>query len=124
MATKLLIVEDEEFIRLPLKDYFEDCGWMVDTFNSGEEALHHLMKSNADCVIVDMRLPGMTGIEFIIEANRIRPGIRFVIYTGAMDYTMNEDLGTAGVDNYTIVSKPAFDLNELRKALEGKTKEE
>lgn len=121
MAIKLLIVDDEEYIRLPIKDYFEDCGWIVDTFDSGEEALRHLLNNEVDCVIADVRLPGMTGVEFMTEANRLRPGIRFVIYTGAAGYTIKEELDTAGIDNYSVVSKPAFDLEQLRRALEMKS---
>lgn len=122
MAVKLVIVDDEEFIRLPMKDYFEDSGWAVVTFNSGEEALSYFEAESADCVLADMRLPGMTGIEFVINANRCKPGMRFVIYSGAMDFSIIEELKTAGVQNYSVVNKPVFDLNELRKALEGDMK--
>ena len=124
MTIKLLIVDDEDYIRLPIKDYFEDCGWSVETFDSGEEALRYLLDNEVDCVIADVRLPGMTGIEFITEANRLRPGIRFVIYTGAAGHAIKEELDTAGVDNYAVVSKPAFDLEQLRRALEMKAAEE
>ena len=122
MAVKLLIIDDEEFIRLPIQDYFEDCGWTVFTFNNGEDALKYLEKENADCVIADMRLHGMTGIEFIIKANLLRPGIRYVIYSGAIDSSIAYELNKAGIFNYAIVIKPAFDLDELRIALEAKSK--
>ncbi len=122
MTTKLVIVDDEEFIRLPMKDYFEDCGWQVITFNSAEEALGFFETESADCVLADMRLPGMTGIEFVIKVNMRNPGMRFVIYSGAMDFSIIEELKTAGVQNYSVVNKPVFDLNELRKALDGERK--
>ena len=119
IETKLLIIDDEEFIRLPLRDYFEDCGWTVETFSSAIEALEYLRNESAGCVIVDMRLPGMTGVEFIIEAHSIRPDTRFVIYTGSIDFQITDELRSVGVDESCIVRKPAIDLNMLRRAAEG-----
>jgi len=119
MKTKLMIVDDEEFIRMPLKDYFEDCGWEVEAFSSAADALGYLGKYDAGCVIVDMRLPGMSGVEFITEAHRIRPETRFVIYTGSIDFTVTNELRAAGVNEFSIVRKPAMDLSEIRYAAEG-----
>lgn len=121
--TRLIIVDDEEFIRLPIKDYFEDCGWNVDVFSTAEDALEYLKNESAECVIVDMRLPGMTGIDFITEAHRLRPEIRFVIYTGSIDFSITEELHSAGVNDSCIVRKPVINLIELKIAVEGKNRE-
>ena len=119
MKTKLVIIDDEEFIRLPIQDYFEDCGWVVVPFSSAEDALEYLKDESADCVRVDVRLPGMTGPEFIVRASAIRPGIRFVIYTGSFDFSITDDLKRAGVDNSCIVRKPARDLADIKRAVAG-----
>lgn len=119
MKTKLVIIDDEEFIRMPIQDFFEDCGWDVVPFNTAEDALEYLEKENAGCVIVDVRLPGMTGPEFIVKAAAIRPGIRFVIYTGSFDFSISDDLRSAGVDSGCIVRKPAYDLDIIKRAVEG-----
>ncbi len=124
MQTRLIIVDDEEFIRLPIKDYFEDCGWDVDVYSTAEEALEHLKSKSAECVIVDMRLPGMTGVDFITAAHRLRPETRFVIYTGSIDFSITDELRASGVDNNCIVRKPAIHLKELKAAAEGREKKE
>ena len=122
MKTKLLVIDDEDFIRMPIQDFFEDCGWEVVPFSTAEEALEYLRNETADCVIVDVRLPGMTGPEFIINASAIRPGIRFVIYTGSFDFSINDQLRSAGVDDSCIVRKPARDLDDIKRAVEGPEK--
>lgn len=119
MKTRLLVIDDEEFIRMPIQDYFEDCGWDVVPFNTAEDALVYLEKEDADCVIVDVRLPGMTGPEFIVRAAAVRPGIRFVIYTGSFDFSISDELRSAGVDGSCIVRKPVHDLDEIKRAVEG-----
>lgn len=118
MKAKLIVIDDEEFIRMPLQDFFEDCGWEVVSYSSAEDALEYLKDEGADCVIVDVRLPGMTGPEFIVKANAIRPGIRFIIYTGSFDFSISEELRRAGVDSNCIVRKPALDLNDIKRAVE------
>lgn len=118
MKAKLIVIDDEEFIRMPLQDFFEDCGWEVVSYSSAEDALEYLKDEGADCVIVDVRLPGMTGPEFIVKANAIRPGIRFVIYTGSFDFSITEELRRAGVDKNCIVRKPALDLSDIKRAVE------
>ncbi len=120
MPRRIVIVDDEEYIRIPMQDYFEDCGWDVSAFNSGEDALAYLEVEEADCVIIDMRLPGMTGLEFIDRAGKIRGGMRFVIYTGSVGFNITENLLKAGITQDCIVHKPAENLSELLKAAEGK----
>ncbi|HOP64744.1 MAG TPA: response regulator [Spirochaetota bacterium] len=119
MPKKLLIIDDEEYIRLPIQDYFEDCGWDVDSFSSAEEALEYLGAGTADCVIVDMRLSGMSGLSFIERANEIRPGLRYIIYTGSVEFSITENLRMAGVSEEYIINKPVDNLNVLLCAAEG-----
>lgn len=120
MPKKLVIIDDEEDIRIPMQDYFEDCGWNVTSFSSAEEALDYLKAESADCVIVDMRLPGMTGLEFIDRASAIREGLRFVIYTGSVDFNITENLRSKGITEDCIVHKPAENLSELLHAADFK----
>ena len=93
----------------------------MSAFNSGEEALKYLEAEEADCVIVDMRLPGMTGLEFIDRAWKLRGGLRFVIYTGSVDFNITENLIKVGITQDCIVHKPAENLSDLLKAAEGKS---
>jgi len=118
MDIKLMIVDDEEFIRETIKDYFEDNGWSVEVFNCGEDALDFLRHNNSEFIIVDGRLPDMTGTGFIMEAFSLKTGIKFIIYTGSLDFTIDEDLLNAGISEKNIVIKPAMSFSKLQNALE------
>lgn len=118
MNVKLIVIDDEKNIRDTIKDYFEDYGWSVITFSSGEDALEFLKKDTAEYIIVDGRLPGMTGADFIRKAIALRSGIKFVIYTGSYDFQIGEDLLGYGITEKNIVMKPVMDFTDLREALE------
>jgi len=120
MSKRLIIIDDEEYIRIPIQDFFEDHGWEVIPFSSAEEALDYIKSERADCVIVDMRLPGMTGLDFIDKANSIRKDLKFVIYTGSVDFNITENLRSIGITEECIVHKPAENLSELLEAAEFK----
>lgn len=118
MSTKLLIIDDEKSIRQTISDYFEDCGWSVKTFSSGEEALGFLTEESAEYLIVDGRLPGMSGTDFIRKSNSIRSGMKYIIYTGSFDFPIDDDLRASGISEKNIVMKPAMGFSVLQKALE------
>lgn len=120
MPKRLIIIDDEEYIRIPIQDFFEDNGWDVIPFSSAEEALNYLKRETADCIIVDMRLPGMTGLEFIDKADKIRKMLKYVIYTGSVDFNITESLRSIGITEECIVHKPAENLSELLDAAEFK----
>ena len=63
MGTRILIVEDDERIRLSLQLVLEDEGNTVELAESAEAALEAIGRRPADVVIVDLMLPGMDGFE-------------------------------------------------------------
>lgn len=118
MNIKLMVIDDEKNIRDTIRDYFEDCGWNVATFSSGEDALEFLQKETTEYIIVDGRLPGMTGTDFIRKASRVRSGIKYLIYTGSYDFQISDDLQASGITEKNIIMKPVMDFTDLRNALE------
>jgi two-component system, OmpR family, response regulator len=118
MNTKLIVIDDEKNIRETIRDYFEDAGWSVEAFCSGEDALQYLENGSSEYIIVDGRLPGMTGTEFILRANSVKTGIKYIIYTGSSDFEINDDLHAIGISKKNIVIKPAMSFRSLRTALE------
>jgi DNA-binding NtrC family response regulator len=118
MNTKLMVVDDEKNIRETIRDYFEDCGWSVRTFSSAEDALDFLVNESSEYIIVDGRLPGMTGTEFIQKACRIKSGIKYLIFTGSNDFSIDNDLRELGISEKNIVIKPAMGFHILQNALE------
>ena len=80
----VLLVDDEEDLLLSLKDVFESAmpGLIVRIASSGEEALRILEAGERPEIIVsDYRMPGMNGIEFLREAEKLVPGVPRLMIT-------------------------------------------
>jgi FixJ family two-component response regulator len=57
------IVDDDESVRTALKSLIDSVGFRAEVFCSGEEFLKSPVVSQTDCLIADVRMPGMTGLE-------------------------------------------------------------
>jgi len=112
-----LILDDEESIRQSIAAYMEDDGYIVYQAGSGEEALDIVKNNHIDEAVVDIRLPGIDGNAFMIEARKILPDIKFVVHTGSADYVPPESVKKLGVTSEKVLIKPASDLNVLCQAL-------
>jgi len=62
---KILIVDDEKIVRESLFHWFEEEGYIVDIAESGEEALKKYEKGKFDLFLLDMKMPGMSGLELL-----------------------------------------------------------
>ncbi|MGE4553810.1 MAG: response regulator [Desulfovibrionaceae bacterium] len=105
---RLLILDDEERIRQLLRDYLEDYDeFDVRVAGSGEAALAELAREPADVAVVDMRLPGMNGERFIVEA--VRDGLcgHFLLHTGSSGLSVSEGLRDLGLTDRDVFFKPA-----------------
>jgi CheY-like chemotaxis protein len=116
-----LILDDEESIRHSISAYMEDEGYVVFQASSGEEALELLARNHIENAVVDIRLPGMDGNMFMLEARKIIPGIKFVVHTGSADYYPPKEIRDLGVRPEDILIKPASDLKVLCDALKNQS---
>jgi DNA-binding NtrC family response regulator len=112
-----LILDDEESIRQSIAAYMEDEGYIVFQAGSGEQALDIIRSHRIDEAVVDIRLPGMDGNAFMIEARKILPDIKFVVHTGSADYTPPDAVKALGITAKKVMIKPAGDLKILKNAL-------
>lgn len=110
MAQTILVVDDESDIRDLLKNFLAGEGYEVILAANGEEALGLAAKENPDVIILDIRMPGMDGIETCrrLRANEGTSAIPVIVATALRD-TLMEAL-KAGADDF--VTKP-FQLVEL-----------
>jgi DNA-binding NtrC family response regulator len=128
MNTKanLLIVDDENVVRDSLGKWFEEEGYSVDSANSAREALLKLPRQRWDLALVDIKMPGMDGLELHRKIREVDPDIIVIIMTG---YASVETAVQALKDGaYDYIMKP-FDPEDLAhtvaKALEHRrTREE
>lgn len=120
----VLVIDDEPAICASLSAFLEDYGFQASTAESAEEALD-LMKSNTyDVCIVDMRLPGMSGEDLILQAKERYPNQQHIIYTGSISYNLSEKLKELGMRPEHVFLKPIRVLSLLVKCIKELTAEE
>lgn len=78
---RVLIVDDEVNMQVVLSGAFEDAGHAVQTASNGTEATERLRESDFDLIILDLRLPDMSGIDVFRIARGLRPGIVVIMVT-------------------------------------------
>jgi DNA-binding response OmpR family regulator len=106
---RILVVEDDPALRSTLAMVLEDEGLQVESHPTGEAALARFDDVDPDLAIIDLRLPGMHGLD-VVRAVRERSAIAVIILTAqssSQDVVAGLD---AGADDY--VTKP-FDVMEL-----------
>lgn len=109
--TTLLIVDDDPAVLLNTSAYLEDEDYDVLEAGNGLDALELVMHHKPALGIVDMRLPGIDGNEFIIKAHELHPQMKFIIHTGSSDYVIPKQLMNLGIDKSQIVQKPVPDMD-------------
>lgn len=62
-SSTIAIVDDDEAIREALDDLVQSCGYQSKLFSSAEEFLSYGRRSAIDCMLVDVKMPGLSGIE-------------------------------------------------------------
>lgn len=115
----ILIVDDEKIVRESLFHWFEEEGYEVDTAEDGETALKKYEKNKYDLLLVDMKMPGMSGLELLSTIKSIDKNSVIILITAFASVPT----AIAALKNgaYDYVTKPV-DPDELahlvKKALE------
>ena len=107
----VLIVDDEKNIRLTLSQSLESLELETDTAVNGEEALAKLRDKDYGLVLLDLRLPGMDGMEVLRRLREIRPDIRVIIITAYGTIESAVDAMKLGAVDF--IQKP-FSPKEIR----------
>lgn len=79
---QILIIDDEEGNRQALHKLLEDKGYSVRSSGSGEEAQEILKKTNFSCILTDLRLPGISGLEILKQVKAQSPYTNVILITG------------------------------------------
>jgi putative nucleotidyltransferase with HDIG domain len=107
---RILVVDDEKFIRDILADFLGMEGYVVRTAEDGRAAVSELARARYDMVISDLKMPNMGGIELLKEIARICPDTLTVIMTGFG--TVETAIDAMKRDAYDYILKP-FKVEEI-----------
>src|SRR5687768_10067016 len=83
---RVLVVDDEAAIRLTLDVILRQAGYSVTTAANGEEALGNLMQSRFDLLLLDLGLPGISGLRVAQYAQEHYPSTVVLFLTGSSDF--------------------------------------
>jgi len=112
---KILIVDDESEIRRIIATFFSQRGYEVVSVDSGVLGLNLLTKDKFDCLISDIRMPFMDGIEFTRRARQLNPDLAIILLTGYGSLASAEEAIITGVQGY--LEKPV-ELEKLKAAVD------
>jgi len=110
----LLLVDDDELLRERMGRALAARGLAVRVAASGDEALALAREAPPELAVLDLKMPGMTGLETLQRLKQIAPGVRAVILTGYGSIANAVEALHQGAENY--VTKPA-DADQVLEAL-------
>ncbi|HRJ63327.1 ATP-binding protein [Brevundimonas sp. UBA2416] len=113
---RILVVDDDDAVRRFIVECLQSLGYSVDEAADGEAGLRVLQGSRPDLLIVDYAMPGMTGVDVVLKARVVAPGVPILLATGYADMEAVDRV----MPMESVLRKP-FRLSELgmavRKAL-------
>lgn len=112
MKGRLLIAEDEPGIRDLLAQLFKAQGYITDLAVDGIETIERLREADYDLLLMDVNMPGKTGIEVLRHQDQIGRPIRTILMTALSEKEAMEEAKRLGV--VAFFGKP-FDIFELKK---------
>ena len=110
----VFVVDDDAAVRDAIKNLLESVGMRVETFVSGREFLARESEDAPSCLILDVRLPGTSGLEFQRELNAAHVEIPIIFITGHGDIPITVQAMKAGAVDF--LTKP-FREQELLDAI-------
>ncbi|HTB00557.1 MAG TPA: response regulator transcription factor [Bradyrhizobium sp.] len=107
----VFIVEDEESVRRALSNLFQSVGLEVEVFGSAPEMLQSKLPDVASCLVLDVRLPGLSGLDFQAELGKANIHIPIIFMTGHGDIPMTVRAMKGGAVDF--LTKPFRDQDML-----------
>jgi len=119
---KILVVDDEKIVRESLFHWFEDEGYSVDTAEDAFDALKQFDKGKYDLILLDMKMPGMSGLELLSKIKEIdNDSIVIIITAFASVPTAIKALKEGAYDYVTKPVDPDELNNLVKNAIEQKS---
>jgi two-component system response regulator (stage 0 sporulation protein F) len=111
---KVLVVDDQNGIRVLLAEVLGNEGYQALQASNGKTALEIVKNESPDLVLLDMKIPGMDGLDILKHIRQINPHIKVIMMTAYGELDMiKEAMELGALMHFT---KP-FDIDELRQAV-------
>ncbi|MVP02529.1 response regulator [Paenibacillus lutrae] len=114
MDKKILIVDDQNGIRMLLTEVFSSEGYQTYQAPNGKIALEIVREHAPDLVLLDMKIPGMDGLDILKHVKKIDSSIKVIMMTAYGELDMIKEATELGAIMH--FTKP-FDIDELRLAV-------
>ena len=111
---KVLIVDDQNGIRVLLVEVFSNEGYNTFQASNGKLALEIVRNESPDLVLLDMKIPGMDGLDILKHIKQIDTSIKVIMMTAYGELDMIKEATDLGA--LTHFTKP-FDIDDLRLAV-------
>jgi len=106
-TARLVLVDDDHALRLALHELLEDAGYdVVGEAGNGAEGLAVISDVRPDVVLLDLRMPGVGGVEVARELRQRSPDVRVIMFSAYADLGLQSLLADLGVSAYLIKGCP------------------
>jgi DNA-binding NtrC family response regulator len=102
--TKILLIDDDEWIRDAMTLFFEAEGCQITALETAEEALVEFHRQNYGIVICDYKLPGIDGLQLLKEIEKTKPGTKMMLITAYKTDALVAEAKQIGIHDF--ISKP------------------
>lgn len=118
---KILVVDDDRRMVRTLCDILDIKGYVTEMAYNGEAAVEKVLSTPPDCVLMDIRMPGINGIEALKIISRLKPGLPVLLMSAYVTEEQTEEAGIYGA--HAVFHKP-LDMQEILDFLSRLLKED
>lgn len=113
ITDKVLVVDDEEYIRMLIQEILHEAGYDVVTASDGKEALDKVEQSDIGVMILDMKMPELSGMEVLQLVSAYHPDICVIMLTAVDD--ANTAIEAVKLGAYDYITKPFNQVDLMQR---------
>ena len=111
---RILVVDDEENVRVLFSRILQKEGYQVECASSGSEAIEKLANSSFDLVVTDLKMNGIDGLDVVRKGKTVNHTMPFILISG---YGTNQTAGTAAREGADMFLMKPIEITELKLAV-------
>ena len=116
---KILIIEDEKMTAEAVQEALELNGMSAEIAEDGIRGIEMVKETEYDLILLDLKMPKLSGQDVLKEIRKIRPYVLVIIYTNFSEFADIKALANIGIDGY-VNKGPDADLEELVEMIKAK----